>query len=66
MTSVYYGHLINMYFGILTQAFLNHPFFVSVPSELFVSGDLEKRYELIGRIDDGRYGSPQIVSCEQH
>lgn len=64
VTSVYNGHVINMFFGIVTQAFLNYSFFANAPSELFVDGDLEKRYEFIGRIDAGRYGSPQTVPCE--
>jgi hypothetical protein len=60
-TSIYFGHVVNMYFGILTQAYLQSKWFTNAPSELFVSGDLDSRFGAIGRIDAGRYASSQGV-----
>lgn len=56
ITSIYYGHAINVYFGIKTNGFTNSPFYISnINSEHWIQGNLDEKYPEIIRIDGGRY-----------
>jgi hypothetical protein len=56
ITSIYMGHRSNIYFGVITNAFLNDSFFLrNIKSSNWLSVDLSREYSDIARIDDGRY-----------
>jgi hypothetical protein len=56
ITSVYIGHRMNIYFGIITNAFLNDSFYLkNVNSNYWITPDLSQKYSELSRIDDGRY-----------
>jgi hypothetical protein len=56
ITSIYMGHRANIYFGVITNAFLNDSFYLrNVKSTNWLSVDLSQEYSEIARIDDGRY-----------
>jgi hypothetical protein len=56
ITCLYIGHRMNIYFGILTNAFLTDSFYMkNKDSKYWLKGNLSKKYMEISRIDDGRY-----------
>ncbi|MGE0719532.1 MAG: glycosyltransferase [Alphaproteobacteria bacterium] len=53
---VYYGHAMNMYLGVFTNAFRDLRFFRMVAdAERWLPSDLAARYPLVARVDNGRY-----------
>jgi len=58
ITTVYFGHIANFYFGIMTNAFDGHRLSdVEVESKYWTIGNLSEKYPLIDKIDEGRYVS---------
>jgi hypothetical protein len=56
ITCLYIGHRMNIYFGIITNAFLNDSFYLKNPnSRHWITPDISKKYSALSRIDDGRY-----------
>ncbi|MBU3568574.1 hypothetical protein [Polynucleobacter alcilacus] len=56
ITTVYFGHIANFYFGIMTNAFDGYRLSdVEVESKHWTIGNLSEKYPLIDKIDDGRY-----------
>ncbi len=54
--TIYYGHALNLFFGIYTNAFKTEPLYQQKPdSQNWLSIDLRERYESIASIDLGRY-----------
>lgn len=59
ITSVYYGHQMNLYFGAVTGAATYDSFFVkNATSPHWLLPDLTKRFPGVARIDGGRYIPP--------
>lgn len=59
LTSIYYGHIMNFYFGIMTKAFANYKLNNIVVNNFnnWTEGNLEKKYSGLQLIDSGRYAS---------
>lgn len=56
ITSLYNGHIINLYFGVRTRAFDGMTINGRTPDRaLMIDGRLEQRHPHIARIDKGRY-----------
>jgi hypothetical protein len=56
ITSIYFGHVANYYFGIMTNAFKNYKLNnKDNSSKYWTQGDLSTRFKNIGIIDGGRY-----------
>jgi len=55
--SITMGHYPNLFFGIYSRAFQNHPFLATVPldSPLWFHSDLASRYPASASLDDGKY-----------
>jgi hypothetical protein len=56
ITSIYFGHVVNTYFGVRTGDLKNSPHFNRfATSPHWLDGNLSRTYPETGRIDDGRY-----------
>jgi len=61
LTAIYNGHLLNSWFGILTNDALVGDLYARVPDpEAWCVVDLEPRYPGLALIDEGRYSADAV------